>query len=98
MPLAHVTLATRNVRASEVFFAEAFGWRPIQRPSNVGRPTAWLEIGPGQELHLIEVADFAPSPFEAEFGRHMALTIPFAQFNSVKNRLPKLGAELIEPL
>jgi catechol 2,3-dioxygenase-like lactoylglutathione lyase family enzyme len=86
MALAHVTLATRNVREAEAFFAAALGWRPIDRPNNVGRPAAWLEIAPGQELHLVEVLDFQPSPFEAEFGRHVATLIdplratPFLRF------------------
>ena len=48
MPLAHITLATRDVRASEAFFAEALGWRPIRRPGNIGRPAAWLRIAPDQ--------------------------------------------------
>ena len=65
MPLVHLTLATRDVRRAEAFFARALGWRPLARPDNIGRPAAWLEIATGQELHLVEVADFTPSPFEA---------------------------------
>jgi catechol 2,3-dioxygenase-like lactoylglutathione lyase family enzyme len=97
MPLAHITLATRDVRASEAFFSEALGWRPLDRPNNIGRPAAWLAIALGQELHLVEVADFAPSPFEAEFGRHVALAIPPAEFAALKERLRQRGAALIEP-
>jgi catechol 2,3-dioxygenase-like lactoylglutathione lyase family enzyme len=97
MPLAHITLATRDVRASEVFFAATLGWQPIDRPNNIGRPAAWLAIAPGQELHLVEVADFAPSPFESEFGRHVALTVPRAELSALKQRLRQHGAELIEP-
>jgi catechol 2,3-dioxygenase-like lactoylglutathione lyase family enzyme len=44
MPLAHITLATRDVPKSLAFFAEALGWRPIERPGNIGRLAAWLEI------------------------------------------------------
>jgi catechol 2,3-dioxygenase-like lactoylglutathione lyase family enzyme len=97
MTLAHFTLATRNVRASETFFAEALGWRPIRRPGNIDRAGAWLEIAPGQELHLVEVADFAPSPFEGEFGRHIAVTVPLAEFTALQQRLRGLGAVLMEP-
>ena len=97
MPLAHITLATRDVHKSEAFFAGALGWRPIGRPGNVGRPAAWLEIAPGQELHLVEVASFEPSPFEAEFGRHVALAVPSAEFAALKQRLGEHGAELIKP-
>jgi catechol 2,3-dioxygenase-like lactoylglutathione lyase family enzyme len=97
MALAHLTLATCDVRGSSTFFAEALGWRPIDRPSNIGRPAAWLEITPGQELHLVEVAGFQTSPFEAEFGRHVALTVPLAEFDGLKRRLVKCGATLMEP-
>jgi len=97
MPLAHLTLATRDVHASAHFFARALGWRPIARPNNVGRPAAWLEIAPGQELHLVEVTDFEPSAFEAEFGRHVALAFPRAEFEGLKRRLLAQGAILIEP-
>lgn len=97
MSLAHLTLATRDVRRAEAFFAEALGWRALARPNNIGRPAAWLEIAPGQELHLVEVADFAPSAFEDEFGRHVALTFPLAEFDALKRRLVAHGATLIEP-
>jgi catechol 2,3-dioxygenase-like lactoylglutathione lyase family enzyme len=97
MPLAHLTLATRDVHASARFFAQALGWRPIARPDNIGRPAAWLEIAPGQELHLVEVPGFEPSPFEAEFGRHVALAVPLAQFEGLRQLLLAQGATLIEP-
>jgi len=96
MSLAHITLATRDVQASLTFFAEALGWRPIIRPGNIGRPAAWLEIAPGQELHLVEVTGFAPSSFEAEFGRHIALAFPRAEFDALRRRLVAHGATLIE--
>ena len=97
MPFAHLTLATRDVRAAAEFFAGALGWRPVARPGNVGRAAAWLEIAPGQELHLVEVADFAPSPFEGEFGRHVALAVPRADFDALRRRLRERGAALVEP-
>jgi len=87
MPLAHITLATRDVRASLTFFAEALGWRPISRPGNIDRPAAWLEIAPEQELHLVEVKGFQPSPFEAEFSRHVTLAFPRAEFDALRQRL-----------
>jgi catechol 2,3-dioxygenase-like lactoylglutathione lyase family enzyme len=97
MSLAHLTLATPDVRKAEAFFAQALGWRPLSRPNNIGRPAAWLEITPGQELHLVEVAGFAPSPFEAEFGRHVAVAVPLADFDALKRRLRAHGATLIDP-
>ena len=38
------------------------------------------------------------SPFESEFGRHVALFCPLAQFDALKARLVEEGATLVEPL
>ena len=97
MSLAHLTLATRDARRADAFFAGALGWRPLARPDNVGRAAAWLEIAPGQEQHLVEVADFRPSRFEAEFGRHVALAFPRTELAGLKRRLLARGAALIAP-
>jgi catechol 2,3-dioxygenase-like lactoylglutathione lyase family enzyme len=98
MALAHITLATRDVRRSSTFFEEVLGWRPVPRPGNIGRPAAWLAIAPGVELHLVEEPAFEPSPFEREFGRHIAVTFPLAEFPALKGRLEARGATLIDPL
>jgi catechol 2,3-dioxygenase-like lactoylglutathione lyase family enzyme len=98
MAFAHLTLATRDVERSAAFFLEAFGWGRIPRPGNVGCEAAWLQIAPGQELHLLRVDDFSASAFECEFGRHLAVERPAAEFPALKRRLSGLGAELIDPI
>jgi len=55
-------------------------------------------MGPDQELHLVNVADFEPSPFEKEFGRHLAVAFHLTEFPELKRRLEERGAELIEPI
>jgi catechol 2,3-dioxygenase-like lactoylglutathione lyase family enzyme len=97
MGLAHITLATRDVARASAFFAEALGWRPIARPGNIDR-AAWLAIAPGVELHLVEDPEFEPSPFEREFGRHVAVTFPLAGFPALQERLIARGATLIDPI
>ena len=97
MTLAHVTLATRDVERTSRFFEVTFGWRPIDRPGNTKRTAGWLEIAPGQQLHLLHVENFEPSPFEAEFGRHVALFHPAADFDGLQTRLAEAGARIIEP-
>ncbi len=92
---SHFTLATRNVRRSAEFFGRTLDWRPIPRPGNLETGAAWLRIAPGQEVHLLEVKDFEPSPFEREFGRHIAITYPLSGFEPLKKRLVQFGAELI---
>jgi catechol 2,3-dioxygenase-like lactoylglutathione lyase family enzyme len=98
MALAHITLATRDVARASAFFAGALGWRPIARPGNIGRAAAWLAIAPGVELHLVEDPEFEPSPFEQEFGRHVAVSFPLAGFPALRERLIARGATLIDPI
>jgi catechol 2,3-dioxygenase-like lactoylglutathione lyase family enzyme len=98
MAIAHITLATRNVRQSRDFFVNALGWRPIEHPGNIDVDAAWLEIADGQQLHLVRVDDFQVSPFEREFGRHVAVSFPQGEFDVLKSRLVEHGATLIDPL
>ncbi len=46
----------------------------------------------------MEVADFAPSAFEREYGRHVAIAYPAEGFAELKERLRRHGAELVAPL
>lgn len=95
MAFAHITMVTRDVRATSRFFELTLGWRPIDRPDNIATRAAWLEIAAGQEVHLLERPDFAPSPFESEYGRHLAVTFPRAGFDGLQARLLEQGAEVI---
>ena len=77
---------------------KTLGWEQIPRPGNIDIEAAWLDIGDGQQLHLLHVEEFVPSPFEAEFGRHFAFDYPLSDFRSLKERLMTHGAEIIEPI
>jgi catechol 2,3-dioxygenase-like lactoylglutathione lyase family enzyme len=94
MAIVHFALPVRDVRRAVRFFEATLGWRPIDRPGNIAVASAWLEIAPGQEVHLLEIADFAPSPFEREYGRHIAVAVPGASFPLLKRRLEEHGAEV----
>ncbi|MGE3818022.1 MAG: VOC family protein [Isosphaeraceae bacterium] len=96
MAFAHVAMAVRDVETTSRFLEATLGWRPIDRPSNAARPVAWLGVAPGQEIHLIQVDDFAPSSFEREYGRHLAVRYPGEGFEALRARLRKEGAEVIE--
>ena len=67
-------------------------------PGNSPVEALWLDIGRGQEMHVFYVEDFAVSPFESEFGRHVAVFHPLADFAGLKQRLLEQGAEILEPL
>ena len=96
--LHHLTLATQDVVRSREFFRNTLGWQQIPRPGNIDIEAAWLDIGDGQQLHLLHTQNYQPSPFEAEFGRHFAFNYPIIEFAALKERLVANGAELIDPI
>ena len=98
MGLAHFTLPSREVEKTAAFLEQTLGYRRDPLPDNIPCETAWLNLGNGQQLHVFYVEGFAVSPFEAEFGRHVAVFHPLAQFAPLKAALTARGAELIEPL
>jgi hypothetical protein len=98
LPLAHLTLPTRHVEKTAVFFERTFGYGRHRVPENSPVDVVWLDIGRGQEMHVIYVEGFEVSPFEREFGRHVAVFYPAVEFAALKARLTREGAELIDPL
>jgi hypothetical protein len=98
MSLAHLTLPTQHVERTAVFLERALGYARKPSPSNSPLETVWLDIGRGQEMHVLYVEGFSVSPFEGEFGRHVAVFHPAADFAALRQRLVEAGAELIEPL
>jgi len=95
---AHLTLAVRDVAATMRFFEQTLGWRSIRQPDNIEITAAWLEIAPGQELHLLRIPAYEPSPFEAEFGRHFAFFYPGREFAALKERLVASGATIVDAI
>jgi catechol 2,3-dioxygenase-like lactoylglutathione lyase family enzyme len=95
---AHLTLATRNVRQTVELFVKALHWQEIHLPGNVGIEAAWVEVAPGQQIHILGLPNFEPSPFEAEFGRHYAFFYPGKEFPALKSRLQAQGASVIDAL
>ena len=63
MTFAHFTLATDDVETSSLFFQNTLGWTPISQPNNINRNADWLNITDNQQLHLLLVEGFKPSPF-----------------------------------
>ena len=95
---AHLTLPTQHVEETTRFLENTLGCRRKSVPANSPVDARWLDIGDGQELHVFFVEGFAVSPFEAEFGRHVALFHPRDDFSAVRRRITDAGGELVEPL
>lgn len=98
MNLAHLTLPSRDVAATAAFLERTLGYPRAALPANVPDDAVWFDIGGGQQLHLIHVDGFEVSPFEREFGRHIAVFVPRARFETLKDDIRAHGGELIDPL
>jgi len=98
MSLAHLTLPTRDVDATASFFEKTLGYARNRVPGNSPVEALWLDIGLGQEMHVFYVDGFEAGVFEGEFGRHVALFHPLADFAALKARLTREGAVLLPPL
>src|SRR5258708_11624585 len=97
MSLAHLTLATREVEKTAAFLEKTLGYGRDPIPENSPCEVVWLNIGRGQQMHVLHVEDFAPSPFEREFGRHVAVFYPRPHFDGLKQRLGQHSYGLIDP-
>ena len=96
MSLAHLTLATRDVAATAEFFRFIFGWKNTPKAKNSAVDIEWLDIGNGQQLHVIGVPEFEISPFEREYGRHVAFFVGEADLPGLRQRLAERGIGLID--
>jgi hypothetical protein len=78
LSLAHLTLPSADVEA---------GYSRDPAPANSPVETVWRAIGGGQQVRIVHVADFAVSPFEGEFGRHIAVLLPAQKMIALRKRL-----------
>jgi catechol 2,3-dioxygenase-like lactoylglutathione lyase family enzyme len=97
MSLAHLTLPTLDVERTAQFLEQTLGYTRDSAPSNSPVATVWLATGGGQQLHIVFVEGFAVSPFEGEFGRHIALHYAAPKIDALKARLLAAGSHIIEP-
>jgi catechol 2,3-dioxygenase-like lactoylglutathione lyase family enzyme len=102
MPLAHLAIGSRDVRATAEFLCRTMGWELISSPANAPLAVAWIDVSArhdrSQQIHVIHVADFEISPFDREFGRHMAVFHDGHDMAALKLRIAEQGGELIAPL
>ena len=98
MSLAHLTLPTQAVERTAEFFERTLGYARLPVPKNSPVELVWLAIGRGQEMHVFFVEGFRVSPFEDEFGRHVAVFFPLSEFTALKARLGAAGAVLFDPI
>ncbi len=98
MTFAHLTLAVKDAFTAAHFFQKTLGWKIVRLPQNVDLVAAWLEIAPGQQLHLLQIEGGRTGSSDTEYGRHFAVFYPGSQFANLKQRLVAEGATLVDPL
>ena len=98
MSLAHLTLPTLAVERTARFFEQTLGYTRDPAPANSPVETVWLAAGGGQQMHIVYVEGFEVSPFEGEFGRHIAIFRPAQGIAVLKERLLAAGAHLMQPV
>jgi hypothetical protein len=86
------------VEKTAAFLERTLRYSRVAVPANSPVELVWLDIGHGQTLHVFYVEAFSVSPFESEFGRHVAVFHPRSDFAGLRARLAEQGAEIIEPL
>ncbi len=75
--LHHVSLLVADTARSLAFWRDLVGLAPLPRP-DLGYPGAWLDLGGGQQLHLIEQPNPDPvtgRPTHVGRDRHLALWV-----------------------
>ena len=95
---AHLTLPTQHVEETTRFLEHVLGYARKRVPANSPVDVRWLDIGTGQELHVFFVEGFVVSPYEAEFGRHVALFHPLADLAPFRERVVAAGGEIVDAL
>ncbi|MGM0517539.1 MAG: VOC family protein [Pseudomonadota bacterium] len=73
----HVSLLVADAGRAERFYREVLGLAPLTRP-DLGFPGAWLDLGGGQALHLLELPVPDPKDGRPAHGgrdRHFALRV-----------------------
>jgi glyoxylase I family protein len=84
----HVSLVVRDLEAARGFYEGALGLESIPRPA-FPFPGLWLRSG-GQEIHLIENADFEPPE-----GQHFAFRVE--ELDAFAARLARSGVAVRGP-
>lgn len=81
----HVSLLVAEIDRAERFYRDVLGLEPLARP-DLGFPGAWLSLGAGQALHLLDLPNPDPvsdRPAHGGRDRHVALRVaatgPFAE-------------------
>lgn len=90
--LHHASLVVSDTEQALAFYRDLLGLVVVANRPDLGYPGAWLDLGSGQQLHLLEVDNPDPSENRPEHGgrdRHIAFYIK--SLNLLENKLNTSG-------
>ena len=98
MSYAHLTLATQDAAKTADFFEATLRWKRLEMPANIDVTAIWMDIGSGQQVHILQIEGFEVSPFEKEYGRHVAFFHDRADWLSLQERIREAKSDVVPPL
>jgi glyoxylase I family protein len=87
----HASLIVSDATQSLLFYRDILGMQPTERPTNLGFPGVWLQIGQ-QQIHLLELENPDPitgRPLHGGRDRHVALHLD--SLAALREELDKAG-------
>ncbi|MGV6859422.1 MAG: VOC family protein [bacterium] len=88
----HISLVVADTSRALTFYQDLLGWKIDRSRPELGFPGAWLSLGTGQQLHLLEVPNPDPVDGRPEHGgrdRHLALSIE--NLEALEKKLQQAG-------
>lgn len=102
MSFVHLAIGSADVAATTDYLCRVMQWDRVSMPENIPLEVSWIDITPtrdrSQQIHVIHVDGFEVSPFEREFGRHLAVMHDGSDFPALKQRIEQYGGKLIDPI
>ena len=98
MPIDHVTVPTRSFDATIDFLSRVLELPEIEHPGDIPMRAVWFDVGSGQSVHVLEVAEGSDRSGDREFGKHIAFLFPLPRWLRIKNQLEREKIEIVKPV
>ena len=90
--LHHAGLLVSDLGRAKVFYESVLGLKPYADRPELPYPGEWYELGGGQQLHLMQLANpDAASVRPAHGGRDRHLALAVRNIDALKSRLEAVG-------
>ena len=83
----HAGFLVTDVERAALFYENALGLNALPRP-DLGFPGRWYDLGAGQQLHLMSVAEMPGHADPPRHDRHIALS--FREFQAAERQLREM--------